>query len=141
MKPLSPIDIEVLVTRFFNQKLPRDQWTHEAHLTVGLWHVKTYGFTEAVCRLKSGIILLNQSNGVENTAANGYHETITIFWAKVLEQFVNANAGLTGAELFNAFLQSNLADSALPFQYYDREKLLSPEYRAMYVAPEREVAL
>ena len=64
-----------LIEKFNNVTLPKSEWTHHAHLTVALWYLHTYEFDEAVWRLKSGIILLNNFHGTENTNVSGYHET------------------------------------------------------------------
>lgn len=74
---MTDAELEDLVRRFNACALSRPEWTHAAHLTVGLWHVSRYGRQDALARLRAGITRLNESNGVVNSATSGYHETVT----------------------------------------------------------------
>jgi hypothetical protein len=52
-------ELEDLVRRFAERSLPKAEWTHAAHLAVGLWHVSRYGRDEALaCRQASPAELL-----------------------------------------------------------------------------------
>lgn len=132
----SSVDFESLIAEFKSQTLSRVAWTHEAHLCVGLWFVKRYSYEDAVCRLRSGIILLNDAHGTENTENSGYHETLTIFWTKVISLYIEVKADLSVEELPKHFLTSRLAQRSFPFDFYEREKLLSSKYRSVYVKEE-----
>jgi hypothetical protein len=126
-------NIELLVEKFNRQTLVKEEWTHDLHLLVGIWYVKNFDFFDAVCRLKSGIILLNNSHKNENTGNSGYHETLTVFWASVIFYYIELKEENSDIEeIVNGFLQSPLADKNLPFEFYTRENLLSGEYRALY---------
>ena len=92
-------DILNLIEGFKSRTLPAAQWTHEAHLITGLWFNYTYSELEAICFLRSGIISYNISSGGENTSEKGYHETLTLFWCRILNSFVTKNASLTLVEL------------------------------------------
>ena len=73
----SATDPDAVAARFAALTLPKHEWTHAAHLTVGVWHVDRYGAADALTRLRAGIRRLNESHGNVNTPASGYHETIT----------------------------------------------------------------
>lgn len=131
-------EIEALVTAFREKTLPEKQWTHQAHLVVGLWHLKQFDLDDATCRVKSGIVSYNLSLGGQNTGANGYHETMTLFWMDVLHFFVTTNAELSLVDTCNQFLESRLADKTLPFEFYHKETILSPRARARAVQPDKK---
>ncbi len=40
-------EILALVRRFEDCTLPREEWTHAAHLTVALWHLLQFDWPEA----------------------------------------------------------------------------------------------
>ena len=40
---MTDAELEDLVRRFAERTLPKAEWTHAAHLAVGLWHVSRYG--------------------------------------------------------------------------------------------------
>lgn len=57
------------------------------------------GFTrhsddEFICFLRSGIIATNVSIGGKNTPEGGYHETLTLFWSRIIRDYVSANKDL-----------------------------------------------
>ncbi|MEO0471290.1 MAG: hypothetical protein AAF206_16795, partial [Bacteroidota bacterium] len=72
-----------------------------------------------------------------NGPHNGYHETITLFWIRVIDKFIKSQPGkLDFGELAEAFFRSQWSDSKLPFAYYSKEHLLSTEARAVWVEPD-----
>jgi len=131
-------EILTLVDGFRKKTMPAEQWTHQAHLITGLWFNYSHTEPEAICYLRSGIIAYNISTGGENTPEKGYHETLTIFWSKVIRDFIIKNSSLTLVELCNKFLVSEWSSRELPLKYYTREVLFSVNARAMWVTPDRE---
>ena len=134
--------IEDLAERFGARNVSRAEWTHEAHLAVGLWYVARYGADEAFARLRVGIRALNEANGVANTPTGGYHETITHAYVVLIATFLERR-GVTlrspdrdvQCEV-DALLQGPLADRAVLFEHWSRERLMSPEARAGWVEPD-----
>lgn len=129
-------EIEDLVQSFLQKTLDKSLWTHAAHLSTAIWHLKQYDIHEATCRMKSAIISYNLSVGGENTGTGGYHETMTLFWMDILHIFVNDNAGLSLKETCNKLLNSSLGSKNLPFNFYTKEIILSPQARARAIAPD-----
>lgn len=137
IKPFSTEqEIIALVESFKNGTLPAALWTHQAHLVTGLWFHYHYTADEAICYLRSGIISYNISSGGENTPQKGYHETITIFWCKILRHFLITNPTLSLVDACNRFLESEWSSKDLPMQYYTRDVLFSTGARAMWVKPD-----
>lgn len=112
--------------------LSKKDWTHESHLIVATCFLAQYEYADAICKIKSGIILLNKGHGTTNSGTGGYHETITIFYCKVIFTFLETQREKTLEELVNNFLNSRLAEKNLPFDFYDRQVLMTPNYRAVY---------
>lgn len=133
-------EITHLVNAFRNKTLPIEQWTHQAHLTVGLWFNKYFSAFEALGYLRSGIITYNQSVGTENSPQKGYHETLTVFWHKVIRNFILANPNLSLLALSNTYLNSDFARKDLVFEFYSQEILFSVEARATWVKPDKAIA-
>jgi hypothetical protein len=133
----SPADPDALAGHFTALTLPKAEWTHAAHLTVGAWHVDRYGPVEALTRLRAGIRRLNESHGNENTASAGYHETITAAYVTLLAAFLDrCPAGLPLATRVEQLLASPLAGRDMLFTFYSRERLLSEDARARWVDPD-----
>lgn len=129
--------LAALVSRFTSRTLPKAEWTHEAHLLVGLWHVHRYGEAEALARLREGIRRLNDAHGTPNTPSSGYHETITRAYVTLLADFLASGpAGRTIETRAGELLASPLAARDALLRYYSRERLFSPEARLGWLEPD-----
>jgi hypothetical protein len=131
-------EIIALVQGFKARTLPAALWTHQAHLIAALWFHYHYSEMEAICYLRSGIIAYNVSTGGENTPEKGYHETLTIFWCKILQHFLTSNRNVSLVDLCNRFLVSDWSSKDLPMKFYSRDILFSTRARAVWVKPNLE---
>lgn len=130
-------DVETLARRFAACTLPKAEWTHEAHLRVGLWHVAHDGAGEALGRLRDGIRRLNDAHGTPNTASSGYHETITRAYVTLLAAFLaRCPEGLPLDDKAELMLAGALGDRQVLFRAYSPDRLLSPDARAAWVEPD-----
>jgi hypothetical protein len=129
-------ELEDLVRRFNACSIPRPEWTHHAHLAVGLWHVSRYGRTDALQRLRTGITRLNESNGVVNSATGGYHETVTRAYVNLLADFAARHADKTAAERVTALLADPLSDKKALLRFYSRPLLDSSAASLDWVEPD-----
>jgi len=75
---------------------------------------------------------LNKFHGTENTNVSGYHETLTIFWAKVISIYIELNPSDNLEVLTEIFLNSALANKELAFRFYSKREILSSAYRTVY---------
>jgi hypothetical protein len=121
-----------LIEQFENQSLPQTGWTHEAHLVVGLWYTSSYSLEEAICKIKSGIFGLNQFHQTANTANAGYHETLTVFYAKILFEAQLKFSHGPFEVIVEKILNSPLASRSLALEFYEKNQLMSPPLRAIY---------
>ena len=131
------MDIDDFAARFQACTLRTEEWTHSAHLIVGLWHIDRFGAEDALLRLRSGIRRLNESLGGANTATSGYHETITAAYVTLLSQFQGrCQPGASLDARVTQLLASPLAAKDVLFAFYSRERLMSIEARAAWVEPD-----
>ncbi len=129
--------LDDLVARFASATLPKAEWTHAAHLSVGAWHVSRFGREEALARLRIGIRRLNDAHGTPNTPESGYHETITRAYVLLLEGFLAAcPPSLTLEARVAALLAGPDGARDALFAFYSRERLLAPAARSRWVAPD-----
>jgi len=135
--PEPPLPLAELAARFLDASLPRAQWTHQAHLRVGAWHVDRYGAAEALPRLRAAIRRLNEAHGGANTAISGYHETVTAAYVTLIAAFLAASdAGQPLDDRIARLLAGPLADRAVLLRFWSRDTLMSPTARATWVAPD-----
>ena len=85
-------DVNRIAEAFLACTLPKAEWTHEAHLKVGLWHCLRYSADESLNLLRERISKYNISTGVQNTESSGYHETITRFYVWQIGYFLHETA-------------------------------------------------
>ena len=126
-----------LVEGFESRTLPKSQWVHSAHLTVGLYYCLRYSFGDALNLMRDGIRAINDVHGVPNTKTSGYHETMTVFWMIVIKQFAETSKRFSFGELANQLIVI-CDDPRLPLEYYSRELLFSEEAREHHVQPDIE---
>lgn len=129
--------LDDLVPSFQRRGLPKADWTHQAHLAVGLWHVATYGPAEALERLRVGIRSLNEAHGVVNSDSSGYHETITGAYVILLSQWREAHPRDLTDDLICELQASTIAAPDVLLRFYSKEQLFSPTARAEWVEPDR----
>ena len=133
---MTSAELEDLARRFDACTLPKPEWTHAAHLAVGLWHVNRYGADDALARLRSGISRLNESHDVVNSATSGYHETVTRAYVHLLAAFSERHAERPVAERVTTLLAGVLADRNALLTFYSRDRLGSSGARLAWVEPD-----
>jgi hypothetical protein len=127
---------EELVAAFIAGTLPKQEWTHLAHLRVGLWHLLHHGTDEALDLLRDRIRNYNVACGVANSDHGGYHETITRFYVRVIERFLRSADRQRPVDQLAADLIRQWGDRELPLRYYSRERLFSVLARRQWVEPD-----
>jgi adenylate kinase family enzyme len=130
--------LDDLAARFQRCAVPAKEWTHAAHLVVGLWHVCRYGAEDALVRLRTGIRRLNESHGGVNSTTNGYHETITAAYVQLLAEYLDRCGSDMPLEMQAfALLSGPLAERDLLLTFYSRDRLMSTTARLEKVEPDR----
>ncbi len=129
-------EIEDLIREFESCALPRSQWDHKAHLRVACWYLVCYPEPEATRRIREGIQRYNNAMGIITTRENGYHETMTLFWIRMVKYFLRgASLECSLVGLINN-LTEYYANKNLPFEYYSRDLLMSWEARLNWIEPD-----
>ncbi len=132
----SPKEIDSLIHAFQECSLPRNQWTHAAHLTVALWYLFYDSEPEAINAIRNGIKHYNWVQGIESTKDSGYHETLTLFWVRtVCGYLAEESRNRSIVSLANGLI-AQYADRTLPFRYYTRARLMSWEARTNWLEPD-----
>ena len=118
--------------------LPREAWTHEAHLAACTWLVRDRPDIDIHRELPSIIAAYNVSVGGVNDDTQGYHETITqVYIAGVKAHLMEAVNDMPLYEAVNALLLSERGKRDWPLRFYTRELLFSTQARRAFVEPDR----
>jgi hypothetical protein len=125
------------VAAFRARTLPKPEWDHFAHLTVGHHYVTAYGADEALAQLRGDISRYNEACGVPNSDTRGYHETITAFYVRTIARYLaQIPASMPLLDQVHGLLNDALGSKAIAFEFWSRERLLSTEARRAWLAPD-----
>jgi len=76
--------------------------------------------------------------GGKNTATSGYHETITVFWIKVLDALLLNAQPIARAEFAALAVERFKSQRDLFRRFYDFDVIASTEARAVWIPPTHE---
>lgn len=129
-------DISSLIRKFRENRLPKSEWTHHAHIITAFWYLRNYPAKDVMELLREAIISHNISVGTPNSDTEGYHETITRFWLWATERFISDSENTELSELCNKFINSDYSLTDYPLKYYKRETLFSIDARKSWQDPD-----
>jgi hypothetical protein len=128
-------DAEFLMA-FEETTLPRPEWTHAAHLRMAFLYLIREPATEQALRVvRQRIQAYNLSKG----NPRGYHETITVAFVRLIADALRRTPIADFAALQTA--RPDLFHSEVLLRFYTRERLYSPEARAVFVEPDGDEPL
>ncbi len=117
--------------------LPREEWTHEAHLAATIYWLTRRPDIDLDVELPAIIRGYNESVGGVNSDTEGYHETITRTFLHGARLFLSeANPDEPVADLVNQFIHSPMGRRDWPLRFYSRDRLFSVEARRAFVEPD-----
>jgi hypothetical protein len=117
--------------------LPREEWTHEAHLAATTYLVIRRPEIDLDAELPGLIRRFNESVGGVNSDSEGYHDTITRAYLRGIRLFLEgADRSRPIHELVNELLMSPMGRRDWPLRFWSKERLMSVEARRAYVEPD-----
>jgi hypothetical protein len=133
----SDTEIEHIGEGLLARTLPREEWTHEAHLAATTYLLTRRPDVDLDTELPGIIRCYNESVGGVNSDSEGYHETITRAFLHGVRLFL-AEADTTNPvhELVNDLLLSPMGRRDWPLRFYTPARLFSVEARRHLVPPD-----
>lgn len=117
--------------------LPREEWTHEAHLAATTYLLLKHHEIDLDAELSGIIRRYNESVGGVNSDTEGYHDTITRAYLRGIRLFLEeADATRPIADLVNELLISPMGRRDWPLRFWSKERLMSVEARRHFAAPD-----
>ena len=117
--------------------LPREEWTHEAHLAATMYLVLRHPDIDLDKELPGLIRRYNESVGGVNDDTQGYHDTITRVFLHGIRLFLSeADLDEPLHELVNELLLSPMGHRDWPLRFYSRDRLFSVAARRAFAAPD-----
>ena len=118
--------------------LPRDEWTHEAHLAATTYLLVEHPEIDLDTALPSLIRAYNESVGGVNDDTQGYHDTITRAYLHGVRSFLcTADGQAPIHHCVNDLLCSPIGRRDWPLRYWTKQRLFSVEARRGWVEPDR----
>ena len=110
------------LTAFENFTLPFEQWNHRAHVRVAYQYASRHDVDIATKTMRSGVQAYNVANNVPEVIDQGYHETITQAFMRLI---VAANRQTGPHKTADVFCErhSELLDKRVLLQFYSRERM------------------
>ena len=116
--------------------LPREAWTHEAHLGACLWLLSERPDIDVDAQIGIIIRRFNESVGGINDDTQGYHDSITRAYVAGVRWFLSETDETGLAARVNAMLLSDMGRRDWPLRFYSRALLFSVEARRGFVEPD-----
>ena len=131
MKYENESEILTVVRGFENGTIARADWGHAEHLTVAVYYIFHQDYKTAYVRMRDGIFNLLKTFEVDFEQEMPYHETLTVFWLKTVDDFAKLHHGGSLVNLRNDLVENY--DKDYPLKFYSRELLFSDNARANFV--------
>ena len=127
----TPDQIAQLVEAVERCALSSAEFGHHAHMTVAIWYLAHLPLGEATAAMRATIRRFAAHHGHTQL----YHETITMFWIRLLRHYLDANPELALADVtYHALVEFGSMQPV--FRHYSRERVFSEQARLEWVAPD-----
>jgi len=130
-------EIEEVVRRFENCSYSPEEFVHARHLTVATWYFAEFPGEVAREKMRSAL-----KKFIAHYGKNGYHQTITEFWLRLVEKAVRkSHAQNDDIVALANNLVANLKNKDLIYEYFSRERLGSQEAKARWIEPDLQTVV
>lgn len=129
-------DIRAIGEAMLACTLPKEGWTHEAHLSTCLWLLTKRPDIDVDAQIGNLIRRYNVSVGGVNDATQGYHETVTRAFVAGIRAYLSRSGERDLLAAANGLLTAPEGQRDWPLRFWSRDLLFSPEARRGYVAPD-----
>ncbi|HXG80211.1 MAG TPA: hypothetical protein VNJ05_00250 [Sphingomicrobium sp.] len=134
---LSDAAVERVGEGLINRTLPREEWTHEAHLAATTYLLLKHPEIDLDAELPDFIRRYNESVGGVNSDSQGYHDTITRAYLRGIRLFLEeVDVSRPIHELVNELLMSPMGRRDWPLRFWSKDRLMSVEARRGWVEPD-----
>ena len=115
--------------------LPFDHWNHRAHVRVAYQYASRHDLDTAIDKMRTGVQAYNAANNVPEANDQGYHETVTQAFMRLI---VAANQQTGPHHSADEFCQRHpdLLDKRALLQFYSSKRIMSWEAKAEFVEPD-----
>jgi hypothetical protein len=132
--------LQLFVLEWERGTLPKERWTHGAHVGVAAYFAYEYPAAALLQIMRLGIRHYNLASGGVNSEEHGYHETLTRFWADAVGEFVREGRFASRLDAVRNAL-AWFGDRRDYFRaFYSFDVVRDRDARREWVAPDRAAA-
>src|SRR5437763_417404 len=121
---------EAFVTAFHAHQLSNQGFHHRDHLRLAWVQIRRLGLERASDVVTNGI----RHFAVHHGRAEGYNETMTRFWVRVIGIGISRHPELSFEELLAT--EPHLLDKNLPFQHWSSERMNRDDAKRQWAEPD-----
>lgn len=132
------LEAENLIHHFLQCKLPKGEFSHEAHLLTALYLLANHG-ENTLPIIRQHLKDYLKSIGVESTDTSGYHETLTAFWLwRLKKRFADKNGDIQWNQnnVDDLIEDFDLTERNIWLEYYSKDCMMSVAARKNFVEPD-----
>jgi len=130
------------IGRFFEEwrthRLPKEKWTHAAHVSMCAYVAFDRTFEETLDFMREGISSYNEAVGGKNTDTGGYHETLTHLWVRAIRDYLAERSPGTREEAVRMAVERFGEDRKLHERYYSFDIVNDRQARREWIPPDRQ---
>jgi hypothetical protein len=125
-----PAADEQFLAAFEAGKIANQDFRHRDHLRLAWIQIRRLGLEGAAQAVAGAIRKFAALHG----HADRYHETMTLFWVRLVGMGISRHPALAFDDLLAA--EPHLLDKNLPFRHWSRERMGSDEARRQWTEPD-----
>lgn len=131
MKYKTEKELFAVVEAFECGTISRENWGHAEHLIVASFYLSKNDFDAAHEKMRAGIFNLLKAFKVDLSKEMPYHETLTTFWLRTVDELRKSKTDLSEFEICDRLTKS--FDKNYPLKFYSRDLLFSDKAREKFV--------
>ncbi len=137
MIPANQAELDDFLRGFEDGTYPVKQWTHAAHLAMAGGYLTRMSADEALPFLRERIAAYNVAQGGVNTDSSGYHESLTVFWIKlVAAHLAGLDAAMLRVDKVRSVVETFAPRRDIFREYWSFDVVKSVEARRSWIPPD-----
>jgi hypothetical protein len=128
--------LDAFLDQFFGCALPKAEWTHAAHVTLAASLLHESDVNTVLPKVRHAIRSHNEAVGTQNNDSSGYHETLTIFWLRVVAGKLSEAQAASRLDAVRCAVAAYGEERALHKLYYSIDIVKDATARREWVEPD-----
>jgi hypothetical protein len=129
-------NLAAFLAAFEGHTLPKTAFTHAAHVTVAACYLHASDAATVLPKIRTAIRSFNESVGGANTETAGYHETLTVFWLRIVEASLRQNPSATRLSAARHAVATLGKERTLHTAYYSGDIVANRMARREWIEPD-----